>query len=123
MRKKGNKYFVNSVNIENTLNTVKNKNSVLIYLLPMDRSLPVESTPQIDYKNIGMKMWMKHQERVTLTIRNATSLIYPIFLITTILMKINTVAGQKTNVTLELMKVRLVSCLRKREKEKVIQDG
>ena len=123
MRKKGNKYFVNSVNIENTLNTVKNKNNVLIYLLPMDRSLPVESTPQIDYKNIGMKMWMKHQERVTLTIRNATSLIYPIFLITTILMKINTVAGQKTNVTLELMKVRLVSCLRKREKEKVIQDG
>ena len=123
MRKKGNKYFVNSVSIENTLNTVKNKNNVLIYLLPMDRSLPVESTPQIDYKNIGMKMWMKHQERVTLTIRNATSLIYPIFLITTILMKINTVAGQKTNVTLELMKVRLVSCLRKREKEKVIQDG
>ena len=123
MRKKGNKYFVNSVNIENTLNTVKNKNNVLIYLLPMDRSLPVESTPQIDYKNIGMKMWMKHQERVTLTIRNATSLIYPIFLITTILMKINAVAGQKTNVTLELMKVRLVSCLRKREKEKVIQDG
>ena len=123
MRKKGNKYFVNSVNIENTLNTVKNKNNVLIYLLPMDRSLPVESTPQIDYKNIGMKMWMKHQERVRLTIRNATSLIYPIFLITTILMKINTVAGQKTNVTLELMKVRLVSCLRKREKEKVIQDG
>ena len=123
MRKKGNKYFVNSVNIENTLNTVKNKNNVLIYLLPMDRSLPVESTPQIDYKNIGMKMWMKHQERVTLTIRNATSLIYPIFLITTILMKINTVAGQKTNVTLELMNVRLVSCLRKREKEKVIQDG
>ena len=123
MRKKGNKYFVNSVNIENNLNTVKNKNNVLIYLLPMDRSLPVESTPQIDYKNIGMKMWMKHQERVTLTIRNATSLIYPIFLITTILMKINTVAGQKTNVTLELMKVRLVSCLRKREKEKVIQDG
>ena len=123
MRKKGNKYFVNSVNIENTLNTVKNKNNVLIYLLPMDRSLPVESTPQIDYKNIGMKMWMKHQERVTLTIRNATSLIYPIFLITTILMKINTVAGQKTNVTLELMKVRLVSCLRKREKEKVIQEG
>ena len=123
MRKKGNKYFVNSVNIENTLNTVKNKNNVLIYLLPMDRSLPVESTPQIDYKNIGMKMWMKHQERVTLTIRNATSLIYPIFLITTILMKINTVAGQKTNVTLEIMKVRLVSCLRKREKEKVIQDG
>ena len=122
MRKKGNKYFVNSVNIENTLNTVKNKNNVLIYLLPMDRSLPVESTPQIDYKNIGMKMWMKHQERVTLTIRNATSLIYPIFLIT-ILMKINTVAGQKTNVTLELMKGRLVSCLRKREKEKVIQDG
>ena len=123
MRKKGNKYFVNSVNIENTLNTVKNKNNVLIYLLPMDRSLPVESTPQIDYKNIGMKVWMKHQERVTLTIRNATSLIYPMFLITTILMKINTVAGQKTNVTLELMKVRLVSCLRKREKEKVIQDG
>ena len=123
MRNKGNRYFVNSVNIENTLNTVKNKNNVLIYLLPMDRSLPVESTPQIDYKNIGMKMWMKHQERVTLTIRNATSLIYPIFLITTILMKINTVAGQKTNVTLELMKVRLVSCLRKREKEKVIQDG
>ena len=123
MRKKGNKYFVNSVNIENTLNTVKNKNNVLIYLLPMDRSLPVESTPQINYKNIGMKMWMKHQERVTLTIRNATSLIYPIFLITTILMKINTVAGQKTNVTLELMKVRLVSCLRKMEKEKVIQDG
>ena len=123
MRKKGNKYFVNSVNIENTLNTVKNKNNVLIYLLPMDRSLPVESTPQIDYKNIGMKMWMKHQERVTLTFRNATSLIYPIFLITTILMKINAVAGQKTNVTLELMKVRLVSCLRKREKEKVIQDG
>ena len=123
MRKKGNKYFVNSVNIENTLNTVKNKNNVLIHLLPMDRSLPVESTPQIDYKNIGMKMWMKHQERVTLTIRNATSLIYPIFLITTTLMKINTVAGQKTNVTLELMKVRLVSCLRKREKEKVIQDG
>ena len=52
MRNKGNKYFVNSVNIENTLNTANKKNNVLTYLLPMDRSLPLESTPQIDYKNI-----------------------------------------------------------------------
>ena len=49
-------------------------------------------------------------------------LIYSIFLVTTILMKINT-AAQTTKVTLELMKVRLMRCLRKRGKEKIIQDG
>ena len=52
MRKKGNTCFVNSVNIENTVNTASNKNNILIYItLPMDRSLPVESTPQIDFEN------------------------------------------------------------------------
>ena len=55
MRKKRNIYFVNTVNIQktvNTVNTANNKNNILIYLtLPMDRSLPVESTPQIDLKN------------------------------------------------------------------------
>ena len=48
MRKKGNIYFVNTVNIENTVttvNTVNNKNNTLFYLtLPVDGSLPVEST-------------------------------------------------------------------------------
>ena len=35
-----------------TVNTANNKNESLIYLtLPMDRLLPVESTPQIDLKN------------------------------------------------------------------------
>ena len=122
--KKGNKYFVNIVNIENTVNTANNKNNILIYLtLPMDHSLPVESTPQIDLKTHGMKMQMKHQERVTQTIPNAASLIYSVFMITTILMKINTVAAQTTKVTLELMKVRLMRCFRKREKEKIIENG
>ena len=55
MRKKGNIYFVNSVNIESTVNTVNSantKNHKLIYLtLPIDHSLPVESTPQIDIEN------------------------------------------------------------------------
>ena len=52
MRKKGNTCFVNSVNIENTVNTASNKNNILIYItLPMDLSLPVESTPQIDFEN------------------------------------------------------------------------
>ena len=42
MRKKGNIYFVNTVNIENTVNTASNQNNILIYLtLPMNRSLPV----------------------------------------------------------------------------------
>ena len=36
-------------------------------------------------------------------------------------MKINTVAAQTTKVTLELMKVRLMRCLRKRGKDKIIQ--
>ena len=46
MRKNGNIYFVNTVNIENAVNTANNKNNILIYLtLPMDGSLPVESTP------------------------------------------------------------------------------
>ena len=41
--KKGNLYFVNTAN---------NKNNILIHLtLAMDRSLPVESTPQIDFEN------------------------------------------------------------------------
>ena len=39
------------------------------------------------------------------------------------LMKINIVAAQTTKVTLELMKVRLMTCLRKRGKEKIIQNG
>ena len=55
MHKKGNIYFVNTVNIENTVNTVNtanNKNNILMYLtLPMDHSLPVESTSQIDFEN------------------------------------------------------------------------
>ena len=50
--KKGNIYFVNTVNIENTVKSACNKNDILIYLnLPMDHSLPVESTPQIDFEN------------------------------------------------------------------------
>ena len=48
-------YFVNTVSIENTVNTVNtanNKNNILIYLtLPMDPSLTVESTLQIDFEN------------------------------------------------------------------------
>ena len=55
MGKKGNLYFVNTVNIENTVNTVNtanNKNNILIYLtLPMDNLLPVEFTPQLDFEN------------------------------------------------------------------------
>ena len=52
MRKKGNIHFVNTVNIENTVNTANKKNSILIYLtLPIDRLLPVESTPQLDFEN------------------------------------------------------------------------
>ena len=55
MRKKGNIYFVNTVNIENTVttvNTANNKNNTLFYLnLPMHRSLPVESTTRIHFEN------------------------------------------------------------------------
>ena len=55
MRKKGNIFFVNTVNIENSVNnvnTANSENNILIYLtLPMDRSLPAESTPQIDFEN------------------------------------------------------------------------
>ena len=65
----------------------------------------VESTLQVDFENT----W--DEDRVTLTIPNATSLIYPVYLITTMLMKINTVAAQTTKVTLEIMKVRLIRCL------------
>ena len=53
--KKGNIYSVNTVNIENTVstvNTANNKNNILTSLtLPMDRSLLVESTLQIDFEN------------------------------------------------------------------------
>ena len=77
----------------------------------------VESTLQVDFENT----W--DEDRVTLTIPNATSLIYPVYLITTMLMKINTVAAQTTKVTLEIMKVRLIRCLRKREKVRIIQNG
>ena len=59
MRKKRNIYFVNTVNIENTVNavnTANNKNNILFYLtLPMDRSLPVEPTPQIHFENASDK--------------------------------------------------------------------
>ena len=65
----------------------------------------VESTLQVDFENT----W--DEDRVTLTVPNATSLIYPVYLITTMLMKINTVAAQTTKVTLEIMKVRLIRCL------------
>ena len=52
MRRKGNIYFVNTVNIENNVNTGNNKNNVLIYLtIPMDCSLSVESTPLINFEN------------------------------------------------------------------------
>ena len=45
MRKKGNIYFVNTVNIENTVNTANNKSKILIYsTLLMDCSLPVDTT-------------------------------------------------------------------------------
>ena len=45
MRRKGNIYFVNTVNIENNVNTGNNKNNALIYLtIPMDCSLSIEST-------------------------------------------------------------------------------
>ena len=71
----------------------------------MDCSLMVESTLQVDFENT----W--DEDRVTLTIPNATSLIYPVYLITTMLMKINTVAAQTTKVTLEIMKMRLIRCL------------
>ena len=71
----------------------------------MDCSLMVESTLQVDFENT----W--DEDRVTLTIPNAASLIYPVYLITTMLMKINTVAAQTTKVTLEIMKVRLIRCL------------
>ena len=65
----------------------------------------VESTLQVDFENT----W--DEDRVTLTIPNATSLIYPVYLITTMLTKINTVAAQTTKVALEIMKARLVRCL------------
>ena len=52
------------------------KNNILIYLtLPVDRSLPVESTPLIDFEKIRMKMLIKHHERVTYTERNFTDLV------------------------------------------------
>ena len=71
----------------------------------MDCSLLVESTLQVDSENT------LDEDRVTLTIPNATSLIYPVYLITTMLTKINTVAAQTTKVALEIMKARLVRCL------------
>lgn len=52
MRRKGNIYFVNTVNIENNVNTGNSKNNVLIYLtIPMDCSLSIESTSQINFEN------------------------------------------------------------------------
>ena len=85
----------------------------------MDGPLPVESTPQNtrdeDVDETSRKGDVDYSER--------NSLIYSMFLITTILMKINTVAAQTRKVTLELMKVRLMRCLRKRGKEKIIQNG
>ena len=71
----------------------------------MDCSLLVESTLQVDSENT------LDEDRVTLTIPNATSLIYPVYLITTMLTKINTVAAQTTKVALEIMKARLIRCL------------
>ena len=67
MRKKGNVYFVN------TVNTAYNKNNVLIYLtLPVDRSSPVESTPQTDFENTrdedvdetSRKSYVDYSERI-----------------------------------------------------------
>ena len=85
----------------------------------MDRSLLVESTPQIDFEN----PWDEDVDEISrkgyADIPNATSLIYSMFLITTILMKINTVVGQ----TAKLMKVRLMRCLRKTGKEKIVQNS
>ena len=68
---------------------------MLIYLtLPIGHSLPVESTPQTDFENT-------QDEDVDETSRKGfrTQLIYSIFLITAILMKINKVAPQTRKVT------------------------
>ena len=110
--KKGNIYSVNTVNIENTVstvNTANNKNNILTSLtLPMDCSLLVESTLQIDFENTQDEDLDKTSRKGYVYIPNATSLIYLIFLITTTMIKINIVAAQKRKVTLELMKRRLI---------------
>ena len=52
MRRKGNIYFVNTVNIENNVNTGNSKNNVPMDLtIPMDCSLSIESTSQINFEN------------------------------------------------------------------------
>ena len=66
--------FVDTVNIVNTASTYHNTNNIL-YLL-MDRSLPVESVPEIDFYKVREDAY---------DILSATSLIY---LILTILLQI-----------------------------------
>ena len=120
-RKKENIYFLNTLDIENTVNTANNENNILIYLtLPMDRSSPVEFTPQTDFENTRdedvdetlRKGYVDYSER------NFTDL----FNIpdynnidedqhSSCSMKINIVAAQLTKLTLKLMKVRLMRCL------------
>ena len=101
MSKKENIYFVN------TVNTGNNKSNILIYLiLPMDRSLPVESTPQIDFENPRDQYVDKTSRKGDVHYFKRNSLIYSIFLITTILMNISAVAVQITKAIVEIMKVR-----------------
>ena len=81
--------FANTVNIVNTASTYHNTNNIL-YLL-MDRYLPVESAPEIDFYKVPEDAY---------DILSATSLIY---LILTILLQIKTVVIQITKVTAKLI--------------------
>ena len=123
MHKKGNIYFVNTANIENTVNTANNKNNIVIIYLTLRIGFfivgRIHSTNRFS-KHTGWRCRWNIKKGLCRLFQ--MQLIYSIFLVTTILMKINT-AAQTTKVTLELMKVRLMRCLRKRGKEKIIQDG
>ena len=85
----------------------------------MNRSLSIESTPQIDFENtLDEDVDETSRKRyVGYSKRNFTDLFnIPDY------NNINTVAAQTTKVTLELMKMRLMRCLRKRGKGKIIKN-
>ena len=106
MRKKRNMYFVNTVNIENTVNTANNKNNILIYLtLPMDRSLPVNTRDE-NVDEASRNGYVDYSER------SFTDLC--ILITTTKLMNTEHSSCSDSESELELVKLRLTRCLRKR---------
>ena len=125
--KKGNIFFVNTVNIENTVNTVNtanNKNNILMYLtLPMDRSLPVEFKPQIDFENTrdedvdetSRTGYVDYSERSFNDLFNIPGY--------------NNIDEHLHNSSSDsesdtgTKKVRLVRCIQKRGKEKIFENG